>query len=73
MWDLTCHFFSILWQQCAPKGSYFHFFPTGIKKILLSYYFIAYHKIVDVNPRGLGANNVGVGKKTLIFYSVWQK
>jgi len=47
----------------------------ALKKILLIfYYFIAYHKIVlDVNPRGLGANNVGVGRKGPLFHLVLQK
>jgi hypothetical protein len=57
-----------------PKEVTSIFFPNGIKKKLIFYDFIAYHKIVlDVNPRGLGANNVVVRRKAPLFHSVWQK
>jgi hypothetical protein len=52
-----------------PKEVTSIFSQMALKKVLLIfYYFIAYHKIVlDVNPRGLGANNVGVGRKSPSF------
>jgi len=44
-----------------------------LKILLIFYYFIAYHKIVlDVDPRRLCANNVGVRRKAPLFHSVSQ-
>jgi hypothetical protein len=57
--------------MCPQRKLLPFFFPNGIIFLKIFYDFIAYHKIVlDVNLRGLGANNVGVERKALLFHLV---